>query len=273
MERRQGAALAFLARFEAFREKVLRPTLLEWREWVHPRAMGFLLPALERLRTRRREEGFLTYEDLLLIVPRPPARLARPSGAYFRSRFSHLLVDEFQDTDPLQAEMHAAYLTRSDDDGRRTWRQLVPRPGSLFVVGDPKQSIYRFRRADIATYVDVHGDRDRLGRGGPALDANFRPSPRARARERRFAGVFPKKATKRQAAFAPLEARGAERGRRAAPSGSRRRATGTSARTACARQRAERRRFRRTALAGGWKIPAGPKGAPVTPRASATSSS
>jgi ATP-dependent helicase/nuclease subunit A len=142
----KAAAQAFLARFEDFREKVLFPALLAWREWVHPRAMAFLLPALERLRTRRREEGFLTYEDLLLIS-RDLLRDQPAVRRYFRSRVSHLLVDEFQDTDPLQAEI-MLFLTAEDDRQKNAWK-LRPRPGSLFVVGDPKQSIYRFRRADI----------------------------------------------------------------------------------------------------------------------------
>jgi ATP-dependent helicase/nuclease subunit A len=62
---------------------------------------------------------------------------------YFRRRFTHLFVDEFQDTDPLQAEV-VLFLTASDPE-QKDWRACRPVPGSLFVVGDPKQSIYRFR--------------------------------------------------------------------------------------------------------------------------------
>ena len=80
----------------------------------------------------------------------------------FAERFTHLLVDEFQDTDPLQAEI-LLYLAGSDATEKDVAR-LVPKPGSLFVVGDPKQSIYRFRRADIASYVDVQEDAHGLRR-------------------------------------------------------------------------------------------------------------
>jgi ATP-dependent exoDNAse (exonuclease V) beta subunit len=55
-----------------------------------------------------------------------------------------LLIDEFQDTDPLQVEIALAFAT-DPATGRIE-------PGRLFLVGDPKQSIYRFRRADMAVY-------------------------------------------------------------------------------------------------------------------------
>jgi len=72
---------------------------------------------------------------------------------YFHDRFTHILVDEFQDTDPIQAQV-MMFLT-ADDPGETNWQRCRPFSGSLFVVGDPKQSIYRFRRADIVTYNKV----------------------------------------------------------------------------------------------------------------------
>ncbi|PYS47909.1 MAG: ATP-dependent deoxyribonuclease subunit A, partial [Acidobacteria bacterium] len=67
--------------------------------------------------------------------------------------FSHIFVDEFQDTDPVQAE--TLLLLSADDPGQTDWRQTRPVPGKLFLVGDPKQSIYRFRRADIILYQEL----------------------------------------------------------------------------------------------------------------------
>ena len=72
---------------------------------------------------------------------------------YFQQRFSHIFVDEFQDTDPLQAEI--LLLLSSDDPTEKNWRNVHPVPGKLFLVGDPKQSIYRFRRADVLLYLEV----------------------------------------------------------------------------------------------------------------------
>ena len=71
----------------------------------------------------------------------------------FQQRFTHIFVDEFQDTDPLQAEI--LLLLAADDPGRD---RLAPRAAvarQAFIVGDPKQSIYRFRRADVAHLRDV----------------------------------------------------------------------------------------------------------------------
>jgi CRISPR-associated exonuclease Cas4 len=68
-------------------------------------------------------------------------------------RFSRILVDEFQDTDPVQAEI--IFLLCSADDQAQSWHLRSLRPGQLFLVGDPKQAIYRFRGADLATYLTV----------------------------------------------------------------------------------------------------------------------
>ncbi|MGZ5381220.1 MAG: UvrD-helicase domain-containing protein, partial [Thermoanaerobaculia bacterium] len=116
---------------ECFREAVAKPVLSEWRQFLHPLAIRILNPAVEAAVRARRDQGLLAYEDLLLLTrdllrDRPAVR------RYFRERLSHLLVDEFQDTDPLQAEL-LLLLTASASDARDIWK-LAPEPGSLFVV-------------------------------------------------------------------------------------------------------------------------------------------
>lgn len=119
-------------------------------------AIAGLLPLAEDFvrgyTEQRRRTGRAEFEDLLiwardLLRDRPEVR------RYFRERFRCILVDEFQDTDPLQVEI-LLYLCGEEPDGvaARDWRELRPAPGRLFLVGDPKQSIYRFRRADISIY-------------------------------------------------------------------------------------------------------------------------
>jgi ATP-dependent helicase/nuclease subunit A len=93
----------------------------------------------------------------------------------FQQMFDHILVDEFQDTDPLQAEV-VLFLCENEALANR-WDEIVLRNGKLTLVGDPKQSIYRFRRADVAMYDRV---RRLVAAGGPlevTLSANFRSVP------------------------------------------------------------------------------------------------
>ena len=105
---------------------------------------------------RRREAGTLEFHDLLVLsrrVLRDPIQgpIVRAS---LHGRYQRLLLDEFQDTDPIQIELAvriAAHHPAEADEAR--WADVDVAPGRLFVVGDPKQSIYRFRRADISTFL------------------------------------------------------------------------------------------------------------------------
>lgn len=130
-------------------------------------------------RERLRAEGVMDFHEVLNGL----VALLRDGGpevrGYFKRRFDALFVDEFQDTDPLQAEM-LFYLGESPDAHAAGWREPGFRlaEGKLCVVGDPKQSIYRFRRADIAVYqeaagrIAAAGERRTLSdnhRSGPAL--------------------------------------------------------------------------------------------------------
>ena len=120
----------------------------------------------------RRAEGRLAFHDLLVLARellRDPVR-GPEARATLHTRYTRLLLDEFQDTDPIQLEI-ATLLTAPPSAVAADWRELVPEPGRLFLVGDPKQSIYRFRRADIATFLAA---RDTLTERPVALTANFR---------------------------------------------------------------------------------------------------
>ncbi len=141
-------------RWEEFRNNFARPFLASWRELRYAAVMRALTEARDVYNTMRADLGRLNFQDLLMKA----ARLLRENPhvrRYFSARYTHLLVDEFQDTDPVQAEV--MMLLTSGDPRQRDWRRCRPRPGSLFVVGDPKQSIFRFRRADIVTYDEVKG--------------------------------------------------------------------------------------------------------------------
>ncbi len=108
----------------------------------------------------KRARGSVDYADLLLQA-RNLVRGDAEARALLQGSFTHLFVDEFQDTDPLQTEL--LLLLCADDPGCTEWQKVRPVPGKLFVVGDPKQSIYRFRRADIGLYAEV---KDLIGAAG-----------------------------------------------------------------------------------------------------------
>jgi ATP-dependent exoDNAse (exonuclease V) beta subunit len=85
--------------------------------------------------------GRLDFLDLL-IKARDLIRNNSAVRGELQRRFSHFFVDEFQDTDPLQAEI--LLLLAADDPEETNWRAIRPVPGKLFLVGDP--SIVDFRR-------------------------------------------------------------------------------------------------------------------------------
>ncbi|MGA8890176.1 MAG: UvrD-helicase domain-containing protein [Anaeromyxobacteraceae bacterium] len=89
--------------------------------------------------------------------------------------FRHVFVDEFQDTDPLQAEV-VLYLCEKAPVATR-WEDVELAPGKLTLVGDPKQSIYRFRRADISVYEAVRSIVLKGNGRAVALTTNFRSRP------------------------------------------------------------------------------------------------
>ena len=111
------------------------------------------------LRRAKREQRVLGFDDMLYNLH---ARLDGAGGAVLaatlRRRFGAALVDEFQDTDPLQ---YAIFDAIYRDSGT-----------ALFLVGDPKQAIYSFRHADLHTYLRARGD----AQAEYTLDENQRSS-------------------------------------------------------------------------------------------------
>lgn len=128
------------------------------------RLLGLVLeevrPALESYRDHKRSTAQLDFDDLIASacdLLRHDEDIRRALG----KRYKYLLVDEFQDTDPLQTEIFWRLCgdppNRTPDAPESTpteaWYDFQIRPGALFLVADPKQAIYRFRGADVAAYM------------------------------------------------------------------------------------------------------------------------
>src|SRR3954467_14996581 len=111
-----------------------------------------LAGATRRYQDLKQAAGTLDFTDLLARA-RDLIRDNADVRAHLQRKFTRIFVDEFQDTDPIQADI--LRLLANDV------------PGKLFIVGDPKQAIYRFRGTDVSTYWNV---RDELAaRGGRVL--------------------------------------------------------------------------------------------------------
>ena len=137
-------------------------------------SMAFLEACVPVLEGAMREKGYLTFFDCLYDLREMLRRDAEGDGRlirYISDRHRYFLIDEFQDTNPMQAEIFF-YLSAEQPVPR--WSDCVPRPGSLFIVGDPKQSIYRFRGADVSSFLRVKGLFEKNGGAVLSLPRNFR---------------------------------------------------------------------------------------------------
>jgi ATP-dependent exoDNAse (exonuclease V) beta subunit len=158
--------------------------------------------AVERYERLKARSGRLDFVDLLLRA-RDLVRDSDAVRADFQRRFTHIFVDEFQDTDPLQAEI--LLLLAASDPTVRDWREITPAPGKLFLVGDPKQSVYRFRRADVGIYLKVKELLAERGARCVNLSTSFRAVPSIqRAINAAFAPVIQRDDAALQAGYVPL---------------------------------------------------------------------
>lgn len=121
----------------------------------------------------KKQTGKMNFQDLLILTNRM-LKESVDARMHFQDKYKTLLVDEFQDTDPIQAQI-LMFLTGEELEEKR-WDSLTPYPGSLFVVGDPKQSIYAFRRADIEIYEKFKQLVIQKGGALVELTTNFRAS-------------------------------------------------------------------------------------------------
>jgi ATP-dependent exoDNAse (exonuclease V) beta subunit len=154
----------------SFKNRVAQRLLHEVVSWIKS---DFMLHEWEM---RKRSGGTLDFDDQLRLA-RDLLLKNRAVRQEFQQQFKTLLVDEFQDTDPVQWEIVLLLSSQNLDESDLT--RLRPEPGRLFIVGDPKQSIYRFRNADIETYLEIVEPTQlrALGLDQLKLTTNFRSVP------------------------------------------------------------------------------------------------
>ncbi|MDI6752985.1 MAG: UvrD-helicase domain-containing protein [Thermodesulfobacteriota bacterium] len=150
---------------EELKRSIRAETMADLVEWLR----GFL----KAIEEEKAKHGVLDFQDLLLLA-RNLLRDNKEVRRYFQEKFLYILIDEFQDTDPLQVEV--VFFLAEDGARAGTWEEVEVSPGKLFLVGDPKQSIYRFRRADIETYEKAREQLTKKG-GSLTIRQNFRTVP------------------------------------------------------------------------------------------------
>ena len=126
---------------------------VEKHRWSY--AMEFLVLAANEVKDSLKKQGKLTFAEYLYtfkeLVKNDVNNNNMMLVKHIRNKFSKFLIDESQDTSPFQYELFLYLCSRNKPIGDKYDLE----PGSLFIVGDPKQSIYRFRNADIDSYNKV----------------------------------------------------------------------------------------------------------------------
>jgi ATP-dependent helicase/nuclease subunit A len=105
---------------------------------------------VEFYREEMRKNGVIDFGEILYKTERLLST-NQTVREYFKNKFSYIFVDEFQDTDPLQAKIFF-YLAEKKGNFGQNLADIELEENKIYVVGDPKQSIYKFRRADIEIY-------------------------------------------------------------------------------------------------------------------------
>lgn len=142
------------------------------REYLRGMLSRFAAVCPAQAAKKKREAGIVTFDDFLVQMWR---RLDEDASGGFAAAIRRacraVLIDEFQDTDPLQfAIFERLFISTPLSEEEKT------QPRALFFVGDPKQAIYRFRSADLNTYLRAKRLIGRIGRID-SLRTNFRSTP------------------------------------------------------------------------------------------------
>ncbi len=133
--------------------------------------LAWIKEFLDYYQAEKEQNNMLTFEDLL-ICTRNMLQKNKDVRKELQQRYLYILVDEFQDTDPLQTEI--LFFLSEKDALADEWQEVILKEGKFFAVGDPKQAIYRFRRADIEIYESV---KQQLGKERfLEIQKNFRSS-------------------------------------------------------------------------------------------------
>lgn len=124
----------------------------------------------------KRDSGLLSFSDIAAMA----VDILKTNAAvrhWYARKFSHIMIDEFQDNNRLQKELLYLLASRADYDGEAVPEPEDLEPGKLFFVGDAKQSIYRFRNADVSVFTSLSRELQACGCNAVELKRNYRSEP------------------------------------------------------------------------------------------------
>ncbi len=149
----------------------IEAALSDMRRVVMTQLISWLASIIEFVDKSKIDSGRLGFQDQLIKAEEAL------NDSFIRTtlqkRFSRILIDEFQDTDPLQVEI-AFKLAKLQSDSGNAFEGIIEN-GKLCIIGDPKQSIYRFRRADSSVYSKAANEVAKYGKK-VLISQNFRSS-------------------------------------------------------------------------------------------------
>lgn len=176
------------------------------RSWLHNLTVelsGWISGYLDSYKKAKQKNAKVDFHDLLQFM-RDGLRDNLKLRQYFQTKFDYLLVDEVQDMDPLQAEI--VFFLSERKALAANWDQVTLKPGKLFLVGDPWQSIYGFRRADLEMYKSI---RERIQKQGvvESIVTSYRMGPELLSwTNDMFSRVFQSEAQEALPRYKPLKA-------------------------------------------------------------------
>ncbi len=136
----------------------------------------FVREYVQSYQSEKRKTGILTFSDVSSLA----VEILKNNHAfrsYFKNKFRYIMIDEFQDNNEQQKEL--LYLLAEKEEETS---EGIPLPSSLkkdklFFVGDEKQSIYRFRGADVRVFKHLNEELGKVGGEALSLDTNYRSEP------------------------------------------------------------------------------------------------
>ncbi|MDD6657517.1 MAG: UvrD-helicase domain-containing protein [Lachnospiraceae bacterium] len=138
---------------DASLEADIEDSLTIWSHYLHSICMELLVKAYNAYQDDKKSGGRITNDELLTLT-RDMLKNSKTARDFFREEYQYFYIDEYQDTDPIQTEI-LKLLTATEETIDKSLDEVEFLNGRFCLIGDPKQSIYAFRGADVSLYAKM----------------------------------------------------------------------------------------------------------------------